>query len=67
MLEAIRQGVGIGALVEQDARNAGLLRIDVDRSAPTLPQFLVYHHELRKVPRIRSAATAIESFIRRRG
>ena len=67
VLEAIRQGVGLGALVEQDARNAGLLRIDVDLPGPTQPLFLVYHHELRKVPRIRAAAAAIEAFIRRQG
>lgn len=67
ILEAIRQGVGIGALVEQDARNAGLLRIDVELPAPTQPLFLVYHHELRRVPRIRAAVTAIEAFIRRHG
>jgi len=67
IMEAIRQGVGIGALVVQDARNAGLLRIDVDVPAPTLPLFLVYHHELRKAPRIRAAVTAIEAFVRRHG
>jgi len=67
ILEAIRQGVGIGALVEQDARNAELIRIDVELPAPTLPLFLVYHHELRKVPSIRAAVTAIEAFVRRHG
>ena len=65
IVEAIRQGVGIGALVEQDARNAGLVRIEVHAPAPAQPLFLVYHHELRKAARIRAAAAAIEAFIRR--
>lgn len=65
ILEAIRQGAGIGALIEQDARNADLVRIDVRTAGPTQPLYLVYHHELRKVPKIRAAVTAIEAFTRR--
>jgi hypothetical protein len=47
------------------AANAGLVRIDVPLAAPTQPLYLVYHHELRKVTRVRAAAAAIEAFIRR--
>jgi DNA-binding transcriptional LysR family regulator len=64
ILEAVRQGVGIAALVEQDARNEGLVRIDVHSPGPTQALFLVYHHELRKAPHIRAAVAAIEAFIR---
>lgn len=60
ILEAVRQGAGIAALVEQDARNAGLIRIDTDTQGPTQAIFLVYHHELRTVPAIRAAVAAIE-------
>lgn len=60
IIEAVQQGVGIAALVEQDIRNAGLVRIDIDSTGPTQPIFLVYHHELRKVPHIRGAIAAIE-------
>jgi DNA-binding transcriptional LysR family regulator len=65
ILEAVRQGVGIAALVEHDARNAGLVRIETSAPGPTQPLFLVYHHELRKVPHIRAAVAAIETYCRR--
>lgn len=63
--EAVRQGVGIAALVEHDARNAGLVRIETSAPGPTQPLFLVYHHELRKVPHVRAAVAAIEAYCRR--
>jgi len=62
--EAVRHGAGIAALVEHDARNAGLVRIEVEEAAPTQPLFLVYHHELRKVPLIRVTLAAIENYCR---
>lgn len=65
IIEAVRQGVGIAALVEHDARNAGLVRIEAGKAGPTQPLFLVYHHELRKVPHIRVALAAIETYCRR--
>jgi DNA-binding transcriptional LysR family regulator len=65
ILEAVRQGVGIAALVEHDARNADLVRIEASGPGPVQPLFLVYHHELRKVPHIRAALAAIETYCRR--
>lgn len=64
ILEAVRQGVGIAALVEQDARNAGLVRIDADTAGPSQAIFVVYHHELRKDARIRAAVAAIAGYYR---
>lgn len=67
ILEAVRQGVGIAALVEQDGRNAGLVRIETSTPGPTQPLFLAYHHELRKVPHVRAAVAAIERWCRQAG
>lgn len=64
ILEAVRQGVGIAALVEQVGHKAGLVRIDIDSVAPTQPLYVVYHRELRKVPRIKAAVAAIEAYLR---
>lgn len=65
IVEAARQGVGIAALVEHDARTAGLLRIDAPKPGPTQPLYLAYHHDLRKVPHVRAAVAAIEAACRR--
>ena len=65
ILEAASQGFGIAALVEPDARNVGLVRIETETQGPTQPLFLVYHHELRKAPHIRAALEAIETYCRK--
>jgi DNA-binding transcriptional LysR family regulator len=67
VLEAVRQGHGLAALVEQTARKEGLVRIDVDSPGPTQPLYLAYHRELRKVPRVRAVIAAIEASIREHG
>jgi DNA-binding transcriptional LysR family regulator len=64
ILEAVRQGVGIAALLEQVGRKEGLVRLDIDSAGPTQPMYLVYHRELRKVPRIRAAVAALEAYLR---
>jgi len=64
ILEAVRQGVGIAALIEQVGRKEGLVRLDIDSAGPTQPMYLVYHRELRKVPRIRAAVAALEAYLR---
>lgn len=64
ILEAVHQGVGLSALLEQDARNAGLVRIEVDLAAPTQSFYLAYHRDLRKVPEVRAAVQAIEAYVR---
>jgi DNA-binding transcriptional LysR family regulator len=62
ILEAVHQGVGIAALVEQVGRNAGLVRIDVHLAGPTQPIYLVYHRELRNVPRIKAVVAAMVNY-----
>jgi DNA-binding transcriptional LysR family regulator len=66
ILEAVRQGVGLAALVEHDARNAGLARIEVATRGPTQPLYLVFHRDLRKAPHVRGALRAFEAYVRSR-
>jgi DNA-binding transcriptional LysR family regulator len=65
ILEAVRLGAGIAALVEHDTDKSDLIRLDTVVQAPTVPLFMVYHHELRKLPHIRAATAAIEAHCRR--
>jgi DNA-binding transcriptional LysR family regulator len=67
ILEAVRQGAGIAALVEQVGRDAGLVRIDVHMAGPTQPVYLVYHRELRNVPRIKAVVAAMVAYSRSYG
>jgi DNA-binding transcriptional LysR family regulator len=64
ILEAVHQGVGIAALIEQVGRKEGLVRLDTDSAGPTQPMYLVYHRELRSVPRIKAVVAAIEAWLR---
>jgi len=64
ILEAVRQGAGIAALVVQDARTADLVRIEVDSIGPTQPMYLVYHRELRSVPRVKAVVAALLAYLR---
>jgi DNA-binding transcriptional LysR family regulator len=64
IVEAVKQGVGLAALVEQVGRNAGLTRIDVPLPGPTQAVYLVYHRELRHVPRIKAVVAAITDYTR---
>jgi len=64
LAEAARQGVGIAAMLEQDARTAGLVRLEADTAGPAQPFFLVYHRDLRTLPHVRAAVTAIERSFR---
>lgn len=66
IIEAVRQGVGLAALVEHDARNAGFTRIDVATRGPTQPFYLVFHRDLRKVPHVRAALRSFEAYVRGR-
>ncbi|WP_445938951.1 LysR family transcriptional regulator [Pseudomonas sp.] len=52
--EMIRQGLGIGAIMEEIAReNPGVVRVLEDVAGFPLPIWLVTHRELRTAPRIR--------------
>lgn len=64
IVEAVRQGGRLAALVEQVGRSAGLVRIETDTPGPTQAVYLVYHRELRKVPRIRAVVAALEAYLR---
>lgn len=64
IVEAVRQGVGLAALVEQVGRKAGLVKIDVDLAGPAQPMYLVYHRALRTVPRIKAVVAAFEAYLR---
>lgn len=64
ILEAVCQGAGLAAFLEQDPRTATLVPIDTAISAPSQPFYLVYHRDLRKQPHVRAAVAAIEDYMR---
>jgi DNA-binding transcriptional LysR family regulator len=64
IVEAVRQGAGIAALLEKDPRNADLIRIDTDIPGPAQPFYLVYHRDLRNAPHVRTAVASIAAYMR---
>ena len=64
IVEAVRQGMGLAALVEQVGRKAGLVQIDVPIAGPAQPMYLVYHRALRTVPRIKAVVAAFAAYMR---
>lgn len=63
--EAVEQGQGIALLAEALARDVpGLVRLDVDLALPRTPVFLVFHKELRRVPRCRVVVAAFADAFR---
>ena len=67
LLEAIREGAGLGVLPRLigDAE-PGLQRIEVEPPAPELGVWLAYRRELRAVPRVRAVAEVIEATFKER-
>jgi DNA-binding transcriptional LysR family regulator len=65
--EATRQAQGIAVLADLvgDA-DPGLQRLEITPRAPQIPVWLVFHRELRNVPRVRAVAQAIEASFRAR-
>jgi DNA-binding transcriptional LysR family regulator len=65
--EAARQSQGLAVLADLvgDA-DPTLQRLEVTPRAPTIPVWLVFHRELRSLPRVRSVAQAIEAAFRAR-
>ena len=64
ILEAVRRGLGVTAVPEHGSLTGGLMRISTSKPSPTQPVYLVYHRDLRRAKHVRSAVSAIESFIR---
>lgn len=62
--EAVFQGVGLSAFLEQDPRATGLVRIETNIKGPLQPFYLVYHRDLKKQPHVREAIAAIERHLR---
>jgi DNA-binding transcriptional LysR family regulator len=64
IVETVRQGAGIAALLENVLRNGDLVRVATDSQGPDQPVFLVYHRELRRQPHVRAAVASIETYMR---
>jgi DNA-binding transcriptional LysR family regulator len=63
--EAMEQGEGIWMMADAQGRTLpGLVRLDVDLPMPSMPVFLVFHKDLRQVPRVRLVVSALEAAIR---
>lgn len=63
ILEAVRAGIGLAALLEKDPRNADLIRVDTEVAGPSQSFYLVYHHNLRQQPHVRAAIASIEAYV----
>lgn len=64
--EAVEAGLGIGLIAEAlgDAVPS-LVRLDCEPELPSLPVYLAFHQELRRVPRVRVVLQALEEAFRR--
>ncbi|MDB4975942.1 MAG: lysR [Myxococcaceae bacterium] len=63
--EATSQGQGICLLARAQARSLpALIELDHDLAAPSIPVYLVFHKELRNVPRHRLVIKALEAGLR---
>lgn len=63
--EATACGQGLCLMAEALGRELeGLVQVDLDVPLPSVPVFLVYHRELRQVPRIRTVANALAAALR---
>ncbi|MCP3136592.1 LysR family transcriptional regulator [Pyxidicoccus xibeiensis] len=63
--EAVEQGEGIWVMADAQGRTLpGLVRLDVDLPMPSMPVFLVFHKDLRQVPRVRLVVSALEAALR---
>jgi DNA-binding transcriptional LysR family regulator len=69
ILEAALQGQGIAVLADAGGRGLpGLVRLEADVELPAVPIYLVFHREVRRVPRVRlvvdSLAAALSEVLR---
>lgn len=63
--EAVLRGQGIGLLARAQARSLPLIALSFERALPSLPVFLVFHRELRHVPRYRLVIHSLDAALRR--
>jgi DNA-binding transcriptional LysR family regulator len=62
---ATERGQGICLMAEAMGRELeGLVKLDTEVPLPSVPVFLVFHRELRRVPRIRAVTSALEVALR---
>jgi DNA-binding transcriptional LysR family regulator len=67
LLEATRQGQGVAALADVAAAGEPeLVRLECATPGPLLPVWLASHRDLRKTPRVRRVAAALEEGFRAR-
>lgn len=67
ILEATERGQGIAMLAEVVGRELDhVVRIEVDEPMPAVTVWLVYHRELKQVPRIRAVVAALEELFHQR-
>ena len=65
LLEATLQGQGICMLPDASVRSVtGLVRLDVDADLPSVPVFVAFHRELRRVPRVRLVIDTLDAALR---
>ena len=63
--EAMQQGLGIGLLADAQARSEpALVRLAFDGELPSAPIFLVFHKELRRVPRMKLVVQTLDVALR---
>ena len=67
ILEATLQGQGIAvlAIVPQETP-PGLVRLEIEAELPQVPVYLVYHRDVRRVPRVRLVADTLTAALRER-
>jgi DNA-binding transcriptional LysR family regulator len=65
ILEATLQGQGIAVLADSGGRSLpGLVRLEIETELPSVPVYLVFHRELRRVRRVRLVVDTLAASLR---